>query len=52
MAITPNKTDSPLFIDPNRVLRFPITPQCFQLISGRRSQNAQLCGGVKLEQFP
>jgi DNA-binding response OmpR family regulator len=25
MAITPNKTDSPLIIDPNRVLSFPIT---------------------------
>jgi hypothetical protein len=48
MAVTPNKTDSPLVIDPNRVLSFPITSQCFPLISGRRSQNAQFSGGMKL----
>ena len=52
MAITPNRTDSPLLIDANRVLPFPTASQCFQLSSRRRSQNAQLCGGVKLEQFP
>ena len=52
MALTPDKTDSPLIIDPNRVLPFPIASQCFQLISRRRSQNAQLRRSVKLEQFP
>jgi hypothetical protein len=52
MAVTPVKTDSPLIIDPNRVLPFPIASQCFQLISRRRSQNAQLSHGLKLEQFP
>jgi hypothetical protein len=52
MAVTPDKTDSPLIIDPNGVLPFPIAPQCFQLISRRRSQNAQLSHGMKLEQFP
>lgn len=52
MAVTPDKTDSPLIIDPNRVLPFPVASQCFQLISRRRSQNAQLSHGVKLEQFP
>jgi hypothetical protein len=31
MALTPDKTDSPLIIDPNRVLPFPIASQCFQL---------------------
>ena len=41
MAITPNKTDSPLIIDTNRVLPFPTASQCFQLISRRRSQNAK-----------
>jgi hypothetical protein len=51
MALTPDKTDSPLIIDPNRVLPFPIASQCFQLIS-RRSQNAQLRRSVNLEQFP
>jgi hypothetical protein len=52
MALTPDKTDSPLIIDPNRVLPFPIASQCFQLISWRRSQNAQLRRSVNLEQFP
>jgi hypothetical protein len=52
MTLTPNETDSPSIIDPNRVLPFPIASQCFQLISGRRSQNAQLRRSVKLEQFP
>ena len=52
MALTPHKTDSPLIIDPNRVLPSPIASQCFQLISRRRSQNAQLRRSVKLEQFP
>jgi hypothetical protein len=51
MTLTPDKTDSPLIIDPNRMLPFPIASQCFQLISGRRSQHAQLSRGVKLEQF-
>src|SRR5260370_10202150 len=52
MALTPDKTDSPLIIDPNRVLPFPIASQCFQLISRRRSQNAQLVRRLNLEQFP
>ena len=52
MALAPDKTDSPLIIDPNRVLPFPIASQCFQLISRRRSQDAQLRRSVKLEQFP
>ena len=52
MALTPDKTDSPLIIDSNRVLPFPIASQCFQLISRRRSQNAQLRRCMKLEQFP
>jgi hypothetical protein len=52
MAITPNKTDSPSIVDPNRVLPFAIASQSFQLIAGRRRQNVQLRGGVKLEQLP
>jgi hypothetical protein len=52
VAITPNKTDSPLIVDPSRVLPFTITSQRLQLIPGRSRQNVQLCGCVKLEQFP
>jgi hypothetical protein len=51
MALTPDKTDSPLIIDPNRVLPFPIASQCFQLISRRRSQNAQLRRSVNWSNF-
>jgi hypothetical protein len=52
MTVTPDKTDSPLIVDPNRVLSFTIAPQGFQLISWRRAQNTQLRGCVKLEQLP
>jgi hypothetical protein len=52
MALTPDKTDSSLIIDPNRGLPFPIASQCFQLISRRRSQNAKFRRSVNLEQFP
>ena len=52
MPITPNKTDSPLIVDPNRVLPFTIASQGFQLISWRRGQNTQLRGCVELEQLP
>jgi hypothetical protein len=52
IAVTPHKTDSPLIVDPNRVLTSTLASQCFQLISGRRRQNMQLRCGVKLEQLP
>jgi hypothetical protein len=52
MALTPDETDSPLIIDSHRVLSFPIASQRFQLISRRRSQDAQLRRSVKLKQFP
>jgi hypothetical protein len=52
MAFTPNKTDAPLIVDPNRMLPFPIASQCFQLISRRRRQDVQFCGCVQLEQLP
>jgi hypothetical protein len=42
MAATPDKTDSPLVIDANRVLSFPAASQCFELIARRRRQNLQL----------
>ena len=51
MAITPHKTDSPLLVYANRVLSLAVAPQCFQLIAGRRTQNAQFAGSVQLQQF-
>ena len=52
VAVTPDKTDSPLLVDPNRVLPFPVASQRFQLIPRGRSQYAKFRGRVKLEQFP
>jgi hypothetical protein len=51
MAVTPNKTDSPLLVDPNRVLALAIASKRFELIPGRRLQNAQFCRGMELEQL-
>jgi hypothetical protein len=51
MAVTPNKTDSPLIVNANRVLAFPIASQRFQLISRRRGQDAKFCGCVHLQQL-
>jgi hypothetical protein len=48
MSIAPNKTDSPLLVDPNRVPSFAIASQCFQLIPGRGSQYSQFRGCMKL----
>jgi len=51
MAIPPGKADSPLVIDPNRVLTFAAGTQRLQSTFWRRGQSLQLCRGVKLEQF-
>jgi len=52
MPVPPNKTDSPLIVNPYRVLPFSFSSQRFQVVSGRRRKNAQLCGSVQLQQFP
>jgi len=51
MAVTPDETDSPLIVDANGVLAFPISPQGFQLVSGRRRQDAKFRSSVQLKQF-
>jgi hypothetical protein len=51
MAIAPNKTDAPLIVDANRMLTFAIAAQRFQLVSGRRCQNAQFGCGVQMKQL-
>jgi hypothetical protein len=51
ISIAPDKTDSPLVVDPNRMLSVAIASQNFQLISGRRCQYMQLRRCMKLEQF-
>ena len=40
--VLPHETDKPLFIDTNAVLTAPITPELFQLITGRHPQSIQL----------
>ena len=52
MAFAPDKADAPLIIGSDRVLSFPISSQCLQLVPRRRSQDPQFCRGVELEQFP
>jgi len=52
MAIMPNKTDSPLIVDTNRMLPFAFASQCFQTIPGWRSQKLELRRRVKLQQLP
>jgi len=51
MTGTPNAADPPWVIDLNGMLSLPVAPQRLQMITRRGSQNLQLCGGVKLEQF-
>jgi len=52
VAIAPDKTDAPLIIDSDRVLPFPLSSECFQLIPWRSSQNPQFRSRVELEQLP
>jgi len=47
-----DKTDAPLIIDSDRVLPFPLSSECFQLIPWRSSQNPQFRSRVELEQLP
>ncbi len=52
VAIAPNKANSPLMINSDRMLAFAIPPQRLPLIARRRGQNPQFRGGMKLEQLP
>ena len=51
MAISPNKTDPPFFIDADRILSLPIAAQGLQLIARRRSKNPQFRCSMQLQQF-
>jgi hypothetical protein len=48
----PNKADSELVVDPDRVSPLPVTRQPFKSIAGRRPQVAQIACGVEVPQFP
>ena len=52
VAIAPHETGAPRIIDSDRVLPFPVSSKCFQLIPRRRSQNLQFRSRVELEQLP
>jgi len=52
MPVPPDKTDSPLIVNPYRVLPFSFSSQGFKVISRRRRKNAQLGRGVQLQQLP
>jgi len=51
MAVLPDKTDPPFFVDADRMLPLPIASQRFQLIARRRSQNSQFRRSVQLQQL-
>jgi len=46
VACPPNEADSPLIIDPDAVLTFPISLQCFKSIRGRQTKIFQSDGSI------
>jgi hypothetical protein len=51
IATAPDKTDTPLIVDANRILTGSSASQCFQPVAGRRSENPQFGGGVELQKL-
>jgi hypothetical protein len=51
MPAPPDEADSPLLVDPDRMLSFPIAAQRLQLVPGRRCQDAQFRCGMQLQQL-
>jgi hypothetical protein len=51
IATAPDKTDTPLIVDANRILAGSTASLCFQPVAGRRSENKQFGGGVKLQEL-
>jgi hypothetical protein len=52
IATAPGKTDSPLVIDPNTVLPFPVMFELFQAVAGRHTKIIQLNRSVEDQQLP
>jgi len=52
MPVAPDEANPPLLVNPNRMLPFPVPAQGLQLVPRRRCQDAQLRGGMHLQQFP
>jgi hypothetical protein len=47
----PNKTNTELAVDPDRVLSLAITRQRFQAVARRRRKIAKIFGGIEIAQF-
>jgi len=48
----PNEAHPKLVVDPDRVLPLAIAGQCLKTVARRRSQIAEVAGGVEVAQFP
>jgi hypothetical protein len=51
VAFAPPETNSPLLVDPDAILSFPITSQGFQLVAGWHSKRVERDSGVKHIEF-
>jgi hypothetical protein len=51
VPVSPNKADTPLIVDPNAVLPFPVSVECFEAVPRRRRQVAQLSRNIQLAKF-
>ncbi len=51
IPVFPNKAEAPLVIDSYTMLPLSVAMQCFQTISWRGCQVAQLCGAVQLSKL-
>jgi len=47
VAFAPNKTDTPLVVDPNAVLSGAVSPQLFQPVSRQRRQNPEIVRAIE-----
>jgi hypothetical protein len=52
MPVAPNEANSPLVVNPSRMLPLPVTAERLQLAPGRRGHDAQFRRGMQLQQFP
>jgi hypothetical protein len=51
ISVAPNEAKPPLIVDPDAVLSFPVTTQCFQMVAGWCCEIAKFRGAVQLPKF-
>ena len=51
IIIVPCKADTPLVVDPDTMLAFPVTMQCFQVIGRRNPQGFKEARGIEHLEF-